>query len=44
MPFREHTEMKMLIKNKIIEVQNVQISISEWVNETMIIGLYLSKI
>lgn len=32
------------MKNKIIEVQNVQISISEWVNETMIIGLYLSKI
>ena len=32
------------MKNKVIEVQNVQISISEWVNETMIIGLYLSKI
>ena len=32
------------MKNKIIEVQNVQISISEWVNETMIIGLYLSRI
>ena len=44
MPFREQTEMKMCMKNKIIEVQNVQISISEWVNETMIIGLYLSKI